>query len=167
MDYTIKAHPTEYKNIVFRSRLEARYAAFFDLLCWEWEYEPIDFKGWTPDFRLKFPCYHSECPSGHTLFVEIKPYYCADQFNSHRCMDFPYGGLGEENIPADAGAGFGIDPSISIFEMCHGSGGGFSVIIGWLPKGWKQLWDIAGNTTRYQPKDKPNRNARFTRLNGE
>ena len=32
--------PTLYNGIQFRSRLEAKWAAFFDLLGWEYEYEP-------------------------------------------------------------------------------------------------------------------------------
>ena len=61
MLYNLKNHPTRYKSILFRSRLEARWAAFFDLMGWQWEYEPIDLEGWTPDFLLKLPCSHSEC----------------------------------------------------------------------------------------------------------
>jgi hypothetical protein len=41
-------------GLLFRSRLEARWAAFFDLLGWPWEYEPFDLNGYTPDFLLKF-----------------------------------------------------------------------------------------------------------------
>src|SRR5438270_435970 len=44
--------PTAYNGVNFRSRLEARWAAFFDLCNWSWEYEPIDLNGWIPDFRL-------------------------------------------------------------------------------------------------------------------
>lgn len=62
--YTIKAHPTTYAGVNFRSRLEATWAAFFDLCGWGWEYEPFDLEGWTPDFLLKgaSPC-----------LVEVKP----------------------------------------------------------------------------------------------
>lgn len=38
----------------FRSRNEATWAYFFDLLGWQWEYEPFDLKGYIPDFILKF-----------------------------------------------------------------------------------------------------------------
>lgn len=34
----------------FRSRLEARWAAFFDLICLPWQDEPIDLRGYIPDF---------------------------------------------------------------------------------------------------------------------
>lgn len=63
--YNIAAKPTIYAGVNFRSRLEARWAAFFDLCGWKWDYEPIDLKGWSPDFLI------------HTLIgdvlVEVKP----------------------------------------------------------------------------------------------
>lgn len=64
-NYTIKAHPTKYREIVFRSRLEATWAAYFDLCEIEWEYEPFDLEGWVPDFLLK----HGR----HEILVEVKP----------------------------------------------------------------------------------------------
>lgn len=64
MQYTIKAKPTRYKGIQFRSRLEARWAAFFDKLGWQWEYEPCDFNGWYPDFVI-----FGQGP----IYVEVKP----------------------------------------------------------------------------------------------
>lgn len=44
--------PTRYHNTRFRSRLEARWAAFFDLVGWRWTYEPFDADGWIPDFLI-------------------------------------------------------------------------------------------------------------------
>lgn len=61
------AIPTTYKGINFRSRLEARWAAFFDLLGWRWEYEPEDLNGWIPDFVLFDQCGQRE------VLVEVKP----------------------------------------------------------------------------------------------
>jgi hypothetical protein len=64
----IKAIETEYKDCVFRSRIEARWAVFFDALGIAWEYEPEGFDlgeaGWyLPDFWLpEWSC-----------FIEIKP----------------------------------------------------------------------------------------------
>jgi hypothetical protein len=46
----VKAIPTVYRSTRFRSRLEARWAAFFDLAGWYWVYEPFDCGGWIPDF---------------------------------------------------------------------------------------------------------------------
>lgn len=67
---TIKAIETEYKGYRFRSRLEARWAVFFDALGYRWEYEPEGYDlgsaGWyLPDFRLTMPC-------GHTQWIEVK-----------------------------------------------------------------------------------------------
>ncbi|HEX2554219.1 MAG TPA: hypothetical protein VHL98_10985 [Microvirga sp.] len=61
----IKAIPTTYGGTRFRSRLEARWAAFFDLCGWTWDYEPLDLEGWCPDFVIRTPL----CP----VFVEVKP----------------------------------------------------------------------------------------------
>lgn len=47
------AIPTEYKGITFRSKLEARWAVFFDTLGIEWEYEPQGYEigtGWASDW---------------------------------------------------------------------------------------------------------------------
>lgn len=65
-EYTIKAIPTEYNGVMFRSRLEATWAAFFDILKWDWEYEPFDLEGWSPDFLLKGA-------GGARIFCEVKP----------------------------------------------------------------------------------------------
>jgi hypothetical protein len=44
--------PTTYRETNFRSRLEARWAAFFDLVGWHWTYEPFDAGGYAPDFLV-------------------------------------------------------------------------------------------------------------------
>lgn len=65
MEYTIKAIPTEYAGVKFRSRTEARWAAFFDLVGLKWDYEPLDLEGWAPDFLLRTPLTN--------VLVEVKP----------------------------------------------------------------------------------------------
>ncbi len=66
----IKAIPTEYKGYRMRSRLEARWAVFFDALELDWEYEaeglllPNGVK-YLPDFLLHIP-------DSISLFVEVK-----------------------------------------------------------------------------------------------
>lgn len=62
----IASIPTRYSGQNFRSRLEARWAAFFDLMRWSWEYEPFDMQGWIPDFVLG-----GDLEKG--LLVEVKP----------------------------------------------------------------------------------------------
>lgn len=66
------AIPTKYAGTEFRSRLEARWAAFFDLVGWRWEYEPIDLPGWIPDFMLTGVA---------NVLVEIKPADSIDGFD--------------------------------------------------------------------------------------
>lgn len=64
---TISAIPTTYRAVRYRSRLEARWAAFFDEIGWRHEYEPLDLAGWIPDFALQFPA--------GELLVEVKPVF--------------------------------------------------------------------------------------------
>ena len=59
------AIPTTYAGIRFRSRLEATWAAFFTAVNWPWEYEPLDYDGYIPDFLLTLG-------RGQVL-VEVKP----------------------------------------------------------------------------------------------
>lgn len=58
---------TEYKGYYFRSRLEARWAVFFEKMGWEWKYEHEGFKlpsgNYLPDFY--FPSLN--------LYAEVKP----------------------------------------------------------------------------------------------
>lgn len=72
---TIKAIETEYKGYRFRSRLEARWAVFFDEMGIEWKYEDQGYERefedgskmrYLPDFVL--PNFHN----GYDFFVEVK-----------------------------------------------------------------------------------------------
>ncbi len=69
----IPAIPTLYKGRQYRSRLEARWAAFFDLLEWRHEYEPFDLDGWIPDFLI-----HGKYDP---VLVEVKPFTSLEQFD--------------------------------------------------------------------------------------
>lgn len=70
MTTRISAIETVYKGYRFRSRLEARWAVFFDAMDVPWEYEPTGFTtpdGWyLPDFWLP------RAYSGKGMWVEIK-----------------------------------------------------------------------------------------------
>lgn len=65
----IHAIETFYKNYRFRSRLEARWAVFFDVLRIQWEYElegfTFDDKNYLPDFYL--PTFDGG------MYCEVKP----------------------------------------------------------------------------------------------
>lgn len=66
MTYAI---PTKWNGVQFRSRLEARWAAFFTAIGWEWSYEPIDLQGYIPDFLLHLD---------EDVLVEVKPFTSFD-----------------------------------------------------------------------------------------
>ena len=65
---SIQAIPTNYKGYRMRSRLEARWAVFFDALGLSWEYEQEGYvcgtSAWLPDFVIG---------AHHQIPVEIKP----------------------------------------------------------------------------------------------
>ncbi len=69
--------PTQYKGVQYRSRLEARYGAFFDLLGWNAHYEPCDFNGWIPDFGIE--SYSPPGANKQPIFVEVKPIFEFDE----------------------------------------------------------------------------------------
>lgn len=208
MKYEIASIPTRYKNALFRSRLEARWAAFADLAGWKWRYEPIDLQGWIPDFWFGIPCGHSECcaiptkrcprcgsqnrvlfyvpvmkwQNGkrttnpqldacgkpvtdpryrclachneyctwecdpnfmHELYAEVKPYYSLEEFEGHPVtLIDPW----EEPSPAR----FGIDPTVTEWQMAHGSGGGIESATDWDEE-WENHWNEAGNIVQYRP----------------
>ena len=71
---TLKAIPTIYKGVTFRSRLEARWAAYFDERSEPWEFEPEGYElpsgrylpdFWLPKFQLR------GCSPG--TYWEVKP----------------------------------------------------------------------------------------------
>lgn len=111
--YDIKAIPTVYGARQFRSRLEAKWASFFDEAGWQFEYEPFDLAGWAPDFFLR---------GAREILVEVKPISALD-------MD-----TCKKMIRASAAAGWtgellllGTAP---LFDM--GPGAFQSAAIGWL-----------------------------------
>ena len=61
---SIKAKPTLYRGVEYKSMLEAKWAAFFDILDWDHKYEPCVFPGWKPDFVIK---------GAKNVYVEVKP----------------------------------------------------------------------------------------------
>lgn len=71
MKYNINAKTTCYGGVNFRSILEARWAAFFDLIDLEWKYEPHEINGKIPDFIL-YTKKETEYKINQ-IIVEIKP----------------------------------------------------------------------------------------------
>ena len=73
VDYTVAAIPTMYRGRQYRSRLEARWAAFFTILGWEYEHEPFDLGKWSPDFML------TDRVTGGKALAEVKPIQAFDE----------------------------------------------------------------------------------------
>ena len=65
-EYALSAIPTVFEGRQYRSRLEARWAAFMRLCGWEYEYEHLDLNGWIPDFAIWGD-------AGNVVWVEVKP----------------------------------------------------------------------------------------------
>jgi hypothetical protein len=65
MIYEEKPIQCLYKGRIYRSKLEVTWSIYFELLGFSYEYEPIDFKYWFPDFLI--------CTDAINYYVEIKP----------------------------------------------------------------------------------------------
>jgi hypothetical protein len=167
--YTMAARLTMYKGVEFRSRLEARWAAFFDLLGWTWEYEPIDLVFWTPDFRLTIPGLDFEAMADYSDFlVEVKPYYHNSQWEGHPVTllnpvsDFL---RAETNPPGWGCMALGVNPAVSRvslhfheYDEYSGPLCGMGVCSKGGPENinvvtslFNNLWIKAGNITRWYP----------------
>lgn len=70
ISYEVEAKPTFYRGVKYRSRLEAKWAAFFTIMKWPFEYEPFDLGKWSPDFLL-----HGK---NQPILAEVKPIHAFD-----------------------------------------------------------------------------------------
>lgn len=76
----MKAIETRYKGYRFRSRLEARWAVFFDKMGWNWKYEHQGYEvgwedtiPWLPDFEIEIPFSdHIKAHIVQSFYVEVK-----------------------------------------------------------------------------------------------
>jgi hypothetical protein len=73
----VTAIPTSYGGQRFRSRLEAKWAAFFDRAEWRWSYEPDDLDGCVPDFKLWLH---------RPVLIEVKPVQWDDSLTDEDIM---------------------------------------------------------------------------------
>jgi hypothetical protein len=151
------AIPTEYNGVQMRSRLEARWAAFFDLCGWKWSYEPFDLEGWIPDFMIETPF----CE----VLVEIKPVNIEQVYrgncegfekalnhkNSHRVLL-----LGREPRPASHIGFVSEEPFVAGYSWLDVAHYFYRVDA-------YTLWIKAGNTTQWKsPRAAPQMFGRVT-----
>jgi hypothetical protein len=115
----------EYNGLEFKTELEAIWAAFFDLAGWQWWCNPVEVNDWKPDFKVTFPCAHSECDGSHTILISVLPTRNLKSFKEHPSLSHKYGVADKKgNYLADGGALFGLSPNATTWEIAHGSGGG-------------------------------------------
>lgn len=94
----ITAIPTKYAGCHFRSRLEARWAVFFDTIGIAWQYEPegyeLDGKRYLPDFWLPQIKTWYEVKGRSPTNLEYSLAYALEQATGHRVLiargDIPY-----------------------------------------------------------------------------
>lgn len=95
----ISALPTWFKGILFRSRLEAKWAEFFESHGFEWQYEPQGFKcgnqAYLCDFIVEL--------DRRWYWVEVKPTL---DFDRKKVFDFAVSVL---DLPDDLGFPSGVD----------------------------------------------------------
>ena len=126
---------TVYRGINFRSRLEARWAAFFDQVGWKWDYEPFDLDGYIPDFLIT---------GRRDILVEVRPgrRYDGDEFflgSGHDLVDEQFRSAMEdlgkaEHLDFDLLA-LGVSPRICPESIGVMMG---EWRVGWTPAHW---WD--------------------------
>jgi len=129
-----------YGGLQFSTRLEAQWAAFFDLAGWTWRYNPTALEDWRPDFVVSIPCGHSECNDMHTLLVSVLDVASVAQLSTHPALRHSYRvQFDGDSFRADAGALFGNTPSASSWTMSHGAGGGTYDVPYWVDDA-DRLW---------------------------
>lgn len=107
---SIKAIETRYKGYRFRSRLEAKWAVFFDALGVQWEYEPQGFETpwgpYLPDFCLQgvYGPLWVEVKGIKPTDVEVKKLGFVVKGTCSGCGDSPMNGL----VAQDLGSGAGL-----------------------------------------------------------
>lgn len=106
----MKAIETRYKGYRFRSRLEARWAVFFDALGIKWEYEKEGYElpsGWyLPDFWLPEDFFWAEVKPSEAVTNESDLNKADDLARSSYCVLLLYGLPGENKIPIAFGDGY-------------------------------------------------------------
>ncbi|HCG6560527.1 TPA: hypothetical protein NJ652_004458 [Vibrio parahaemolyticus] len=134
---------TIYDGLEFDTELEAIWASFFDLAGWQWWYNPVAIDNWKPDFKVTFPCVHSECGGSHTLMVSVVPTRDLESQSSHPSLSYSYGVYDKnKRYVADGGALLGMSPIVSKWEISHGSGGGVEDVFFRVDNA-NELWEKA------------------------
>jgi len=131
------------------TNFEKRWAWFFVLAGWQWEYFPSD-HGFLvqPAFRVCIPCGHSECYGSHTLDVFLRRVAKIEGFGLTVLNLASLRPSADSTWDSPHPALFGMNPSVTIWQMPHGAGGGEECVPAWVPN-WKAMWKAARSLTCY------------------
>jgi len=116
--------------------LKLQWARFFTLAGWDWRLFPRP--GF--DFKVTFPCAHSECGGSHSLLVRVVDKGHYELVESHN-KSFDIGRIYREPNPAF----FGDGPENTHWQMVHGHGGGEETVDRWIGEWAKSLWERAAH----------------------
>lgn len=123
MDERIQAIETSYGGARFRSRLEARWAVFFDEMLINWEYEPEGYE--TPDGRY-LPDFRIYLRQGKpTALFEVKPQYSLtpDDCDCSFPLDRRWKHAAEMDVAADLLVACGMPGGDRVQEWITTTGG--------------------------------------------
>lgn len=151
----IKAIPTYYKGIWFRSRLEARWAVIFELLGIEWHYETEGYdisiaNGYTIRYLPDFVLYGGveRCPDG-PLYVEVKGRMTDQDAIKIKAFSDRYPIYVVGNIPEDIhdiANGIDTDCGVPFYNFQTVDGDYFGAVIGANKSG---SWGLFGADSTY------------------
>jgi len=156
----MKGIPTLYNGIQFRSRLEAKWAAFFDLLAYDWEYEPFDLNGWILDFIIIPSFFRNWELKPLELLAEVKPFSDFTEFTSttQKIMN----SLKEEKYRAFILLGYKLNFSKDIPDLGWLVQKDHNALFGWKkssaqvyssPRKLQLLWKEAANKVQWKGKE--------------
>lgn len=140
-----------YKGLQFKTALEARWAAFFDLAGWGWHVNPACAGEWSPDFWVRFPCLPPD-DGYHTLLVAVLPVDNIEGFGNHPALRHAFTIAGDpqgiHNL-VEAGAVFGSSPEATMWVSAHASGRCTLEVPFFVPDA-HELWLLAGKSVLNQ-----------------
>ena len=145
--YNYQAIETWHDGTLYRSKLEARWAAFFTMMEIPFEYEPFNLRGWLPDFQIELE---------RDYLVEIKPSF----FPFHQATSKMLQGLADEGGLLLSEKPFQVPNKIGLWVSTQGMKAAYLTsenilsfsqpIIPLLEI--RKAWKLAGVQTRYEVK---------------
>lgn len=140
----MRAIDTNYKGYKFRSRLEAKWAVFFDAMGYKWEYEPEGYKlsdgtFYLPDFKIVSPQgivnWYDVKPEGVTNDQKVSA-FATDLFS--QCLSKDY-----QIVKPIQGVNILDGDPVAFFES-HADNGGICPRCGSVSANFNSVWESDG-----------------------